>query len=132
AADVLAVAEPYLAGEIAYRKGKLDEAVEKLGEAVKREDLLKYDEPPPWTVPTRHALGAVLLEAKRFEDAEAVYRADLARYPENAWSLKGLSRALAGRGKKAEADALGARFGKAWARADVEMPSSCLCVAAPR
>ena len=32
-------------------------------------------------------------------DAEAVYRADLKKYPKNGWSLIGLSRALAAQGK---------------------------------
>ena len=118
------MAEPYLAGEIAYRKGKLDEAVEKLRETVKREDALKYDEPPSWTVPTRHALGAVLLEAKRSDDAEAVYREDLVRYPENGWSLYGLARSLSAQGKTAEAADAEARFKRAWAKADVKITAS--------
>src|SRR5262249_45179265 len=104
------------------------EAVEKLREAAKREDKLKYDEPPDWTVPSRHALGAVLLEAKRAAEAEAVYREDLVRYPENGWSLYGLARALDGQGKTADANAVRARFEKAWERADVKLPASCLCV----
>jgi len=128
ATDVLAVAGPYLEGEIAYRKGKLDEAVDKLREAVKKEDALKYDEPPGWTVPTRHALGAILLEAKRYKEAEEVYREDLLRYQENGWSLFGLSRALAAEERKAEAAAVTARFKKAWSRADIELGASCLCV----
>jgi tetratricopeptide (TPR) repeat protein len=128
AAAALAVAVPYLEGEIAYRKGRTDEAIAKLREAVALEDALKYDEPPPWTVPSRHALGAVLVEAKKYADAEAVYREDLKRYPENGWSLNGLGQALAGQGKKAEAAEATARFQKAWARADVKVDGSCLCV----
>jgi tetratricopeptide (TPR) repeat protein len=128
AQDVFAVAVPYLEGELAYRKGNLDEAAAKLREAAKKEDFLKYDEPPDWTVPSRHALGAVLLEAKRPADAEAAYREDLVRYPENGWSLYGLANALDAQGKTAEAKTVRARFEKAWERADVKLPASCLCV----
>ncbi|HEX2758743.1 MAG TPA: hypothetical protein VHP60_09635 [Thermoanaerobaculia bacterium] len=128
AADVFGVCEPYLEGEIAYRKGDLGTAVAKLREAVKREDALKYDEPPDMTVPSRHALGAVLLAAGRPVEAEAVYREDLVRYPENGWSLQGVARALRAQKRTKEAAGFDARFKKAWSRADVEASSSCLCV----
>jgi tetratricopeptide (TPR) repeat protein len=128
AADVFGVCEPYLEGEIAYRKGDLGTAVAKLREAVKREDALKYDEPPDMTVPSRHALGAVLMAAGRPKEAEAVYREDLIRYPENGWSLQGVARALRAQKKKKEAAGFDARFKRAWSRADIEVSSSCLCV----
>jgi len=128
AADLFGVCEPYLDGEIAYRKGDFDTAIAKLREAATREDALKYDEPPDMTVPTRHALGAVLLASGRPEDAEAVYRQDLVRYPENGWSLQGVARALRAQKKAKEADTFDARFRKAWSRADVAVASSCLCV----
>jgi len=92
------------------------------------ENALKYDEPPPWTTPSRHALGAVLLETKRPADAEAVYRADLKRYPLNGWSLWGLERALEAQGRDADAAAVKAQFDATWSRADTKMVSSCLCV----
>jgi len=119
---------PELVDENAYRDGKYDEAAAKLREAVALEDALKYDEPPPWTTPSRHALGAVLLEAKRPADAEAVYRADLKRYPLNGWSLWGLERALEAQGRDADAAAVKAQFDETWSRADTKMVSSCLCV----
>ena len=54
----------------------------------------------------RHWLGAALLEAKRFADAEKVYREELKQHPHNGWSLLGLQQALAGQGKpSAEVDA---------------------------
>lgn len=130
AADVLGVAVPYLAGEIAFRRGETDVAVAKLREAVRLEGALKYDEPPAWTTPARHALGAILLASRKAADAEAVYREDLKVYPENGWALKGLADALEAQGKKAEAAAARGRFEKAWARADVKAESSCLCVKA--
>jgi tetratricopeptide (TPR) repeat protein len=132
AAAVLAPAVPYLDGEIAYGEKDLDLAIAKLSEAVRLESSLKYDEPPPWTTPARHALGAVLLEANRPAEAEAVYRADLTRYPLNGWSLWGLERALEAQGREAEAAAVKAQFDRTWSRADTPMVSSCLCVKSRR
>jgi tetratricopeptide (TPR) repeat protein len=128
AADVVAVAAPYLDGEIAFRKGDVETAVRKLREAVRLEDALKYDEPPAWTVPSRHALGAILLEAKRTAEAEAVYREDLAKYPENGWALRGLATALEAGKKPAEAASVEKRFEAAWSRASIALETSCLCV----
>lgn len=128
AAGAMAVGVPYVEGEIAYRKGNKTAAIAKLREAVALEDGLKYDEPPAWTVPARHSLGAVLIAARRYADAEAVYREDLRRYPENGWSLRGLAQALEAQGKQEEATEVKARLAKAWARADVVADSSCLCI----
>jgi tetratricopeptide (TPR) repeat protein len=128
AAGAMAVGLPYVEGEIAYRKGNKAAAIARLREAVAREDALKYDEPPAWTVPTRHSLGAVLIASRRYAEAEAVYRDDLERYPENGWSLRGLAQALEAQGKREEAADVKARLAKAWARADVVVDSSCLCI----
>jgi tetratricopeptide (TPR) repeat protein len=128
AADVLAIAGPYLDGELAYRSGDLAAAATLLAEAARLEDALKYDEPPDWTVPTRHTLGAILLEAGRFADAERAYREDLVRYPENGWALFGLEKALAGAGKSKDAEAVRARFEQAWNRSEIHLGASCLCV----
>jgi tetratricopeptide (TPR) repeat protein len=117
----LAAAE--LAGDIAARRGRTDEAVERLEEAVRLEDRLPYTEPPPWWRPTRQVLGAVLLEAGRRVEAEAVYREDLRRNPENGWSLLGLAHSLRDRDPPAASSAE-ARFRAAWARADVRPRSS--------
>lgn len=124
---VLAAHAPYLEGELAFRRGDRETAEAKLREAVRLEDALKYDEPPPASVPARHALGAVLLAAGKAKEAEAVYREDLRRSPENGWSLQGLARALRMQGKPGAAD-VQARFRAAWKRADTEVTTSCLCV----
>jgi len=128
AAAAMAVGIPYVEGEIAFRKGNKTLAVAKLREAVALEDALKYDEPPAWTVPTRHSLGAALIGAQKYPEAEAVYREDLKRYPENGWSLRGLAQALEAQGKREEAADAKARLARAWARADVVVDSSCLCI----
>jgi tetratricopeptide (TPR) repeat protein len=127
AVDVLGVAEHLLAGEILDREGKPEEAFAALREAVRREDALRYAEPPDWIIPVRHALGAALMQHGRLGEAERVYRDDLERHPENGWSLFGLARSLELQGKADEARRVRAKFEKAWADADVELSSSCFC-----
>ncbi|HJU83247.1 MAG TPA: hypothetical protein VJ600_03475 [Holophagaceae bacterium] len=127
ASSVLQVDKAVLAGEIAFRQGKVDEAVARLQEAVRLEDGLKYDEPPDAIVPARHSLGAVLLAAHRPEEAAKVYREDLKAYPGNLWSLQGLHRALAEAGKPSKA--VDAQLAKAQRRAEIKAETSCLCVA---
>jgi tetratricopeptide (TPR) repeat protein len=127
AVEVLGVAEQLLAGEILYREGKADEAFAAMREAVRREDALRYAEPPDWIIPVRHALGAALMQSGRYDAAERVYRDDLERHPENGWALFGLARSLELQGNADEAARVRTRFEKAWADADVKLPSSCFC-----
>lgn len=122
--SVLAIADHVLAGELASARGRNAEAVKHLKEAVRRQDALRYMEPPPWYYPVRHSLGAVLLAAGRAREAEAVYREDLRRNPENGWSLAGLAASLRAQRRAAAARGVDARFEKAWARADVRLTSS--------
>ena len=84
-----------LEGEILVAEGKLDEGLARAdGSRAKLEDALKYDEPPGWMIPVRHVIGATLMRAGRFADAEQVYREDLRRLPDNGWSLYGLSESM--------------------------------------
>ena len=122
--DMLRLASLVLAGEIASRSGAPDAAVRDLTEAVRMQDRHWFTEPPPWYYPVRQSLGAVLLQGGRAVEAEAVYREDLRRNPENGWSLFGLGQSLRAQGKTAEAAAVDARFRVAWARADVTLTAS--------
>ncbi len=67
---------------------------------------------------------ALSLEAGRPAEAERIYREDLARHPENGWALFGLTQRLRKQNKTGEAEAVEERFKKAWARADVALPSA--------
>lgn len=124
---VLALADHVLTGEIAYRRGEIDKAVSELTEAVKIEDGLMYMEPPDWLIPTRHALGAVLVDAGRMNEAEAVYRADLKYWPENGWSLYGLWQCLNAK-HDPQAELVKRRFDKVWEGSDTPLSSTCMCV----
>ena len=124
AAHLLRVSRAHLAGEIAAAEGRVDEAVVALDEAVELQDAIPYMEPPPFYFPTRQALGAVLLAAGRPVEAEATYRVDLEQYPQNGWSLFGLSQSLRAQGEEAKAAWAQQGFETAWARADVELMES--------
>jgi tetratricopeptide (TPR) repeat protein len=137
--DLLGIAAEMLAGEIAYRKGDHDAAFDHLRRSVALDDGLPYDEPWGWMQPARHALGALLLEQGRLDEAEAVYREDLGLggnlprssiHPDNVWILKGLHDCLTRQGRSADAAALGLRLDVALARADVSVGASCFCARA--
>ncbi len=126
--DVLAIGRAMLAGEISYREGDHDRAWSSLRSAAAAEDALSYDEPSPWMMPVRHALGALSLEQDLVEQAEQAYREDLVRHPENGWALHGLAECARKRGDEAAAKALTARFDAAWQHADTPLSNgSCFC-----
>jgi tetratricopeptide (TPR) repeat protein len=124
ATEMLELAANVLAGEIAARRGDTPTAVRHLSAAVRAQDKHWFTEPPAWYYPVRQSLGAALLAGGQAAEAAAVYRADLERNPDNGWSLFGLARSLRAQGRMAEAAEVDARFGKAWARADVRLTSS--------
>jgi len=125
---LLAVAIPMVEGEILIAEGKIDSGIEQLRAAMQKEDALKYDEPPGWLIPVRHSLGAVLMKQQRFAEAEQVYRDDLARLPENGWSLLGLAESLRKQNKNTDEVAqTQAKFKRVWAKADLTITTSCLC-----
>jgi tetratricopeptide (TPR) repeat protein len=131
AAAILAIAPAMLGGELAAARGDYERAISRLDRAVRLEDGLVYTEPSEWDFPPRHSLGAVLLAAGRPGEAETVYWQDLRRHPDNGWALFGLAQALRAQGKTEQAEAVEARFEKAWARADVELTASRILAPPP-
>lgn len=124
--DILKVATEVLTGEIAAQAGKYPRAIAHLSQAVILEDALNYDEPADWSIPARQYLGEALLQAKRYNAAEQVYREDLAIYPDNGWSLFGLTQSLQAQGKDSEAESTQQQFKSAWQYADVQLTASKL------
>jgi len=124
--DVLKVAREMLLGETAFKSGKPELAFTHLRAAVTAEDALRYQEPSPWMMPTRHALGALLMQQDKVSEAEQVYRTDLKRFPKNVWSLQGLTECLERR-KAAEAKDVRRSFERARANATVMIGASCYC-----
>jgi tetratricopeptide (TPR) repeat protein len=134
--DLLAIADEMLRGELEYRRGNFDVAFGHLRRSVELEDALPYDEPWGWMQPTRHALGALLLEQGRVAEAEAIYRSDLGldgklsracQHPDNLWSLHGLHECLTRRGETVEAALIKQRLDLALARSEVPVKASCFC-----
>ena len=125
--NILGVAGSMLAGEVAYRDGKVEVAFRHLREAVRRDDALNYDEPWGWMQPARHALGALLLEQGRVAESEETYRADLKRHPKNPWSLHGLAECLERQGRRQESAAIRLEYDAATGRSDVKIDRSCYC-----
>ena len=115
---LLKIAERVLAGELATRRQRYDDAIRLFGEAIKMEEALPFSEPPLWPLPVRHHLGAVFLSADRPSEAERLYHTDLLHYPENGWALIGLIQSFRAQQKDDQAAEAEDRFKKAWAHAD--------------
>jgi tetratricopeptide (TPR) repeat protein len=134
--DILEIAAAMLDGELEYRKGNFEAAFAHIRRSVQLEDDLEYDEPWAWMQPSRHALGALLLEQGHIEEAAQVYREDLGfdpaiprayQHPENAWALHGYHECLIRLGRYEEAAIIKQRLDLAAARADVPIHASCYC-----
>lgn len=134
--EVLKVGRLMLAGELAYHRGEHDDAFKHLRAAAEVEDELPFDEPWAWMMPSRHALGALLLEQDHVEEAAQVYEADLGltddviranQHPSNVWALLGLHTCYERLGKVERARLIKGERDRALARADVSLGSSCFC-----
>jgi len=120
---VVQVYRKLIAAEVAGAAGKQEELVAGLKEAVQLQDKLPYMEPPYFYMPLRQRLGAALMELCKLAEAEAIYREDLKRNPENGWSLFGLLQCLRAAGRPEAVD-VEKRFREAWKYADVTLSAS--------
>ncbi|CAG7565907.1 unnamed protein product [Fusarium equiseti] len=136
AETVFQVASRMLEGELEYRKGNFDQAFAQLRDGVRLEDMLPYADPPVWLQPVRHALGALLLEQGRIDEAEEVYKQDLGltkKLPRrkarlnNVWALHGLYECLTRSGQSEEAERIRLQRDIAVASADISLEASCFC-----
>ena len=120
--DILGIAAAILEGEIHRDAEDLESSIRSFEAAVAQEDALMYDEPEPLPFAARHWLGAALIEAGCYAEAEQVYRAELDDHPHNGWSLFGLKAALNAQGKSSpEVDR---DLAASWARADTWLQAS--------
>ena len=97
------VAAKLLEGVIAEQANDLTTAAAALKQAVKSEDALIYNEPRDWLLPVRPYLGAILLKAGSYAEAEKIFKADLQQNPNNHWGLAGFHQALQKQSKNREA-----------------------------
>jgi hypothetical protein len=124
ASSIVAIAGEVLAAEIAAASKRTRDASQHFAKAVALEDALIYMEPPDWPVPVRQLQGAAMLDLGQFAAAEAAFRGDLRKFPDNGWSLSGLQTSLQRQGKRKEADAIAARLTEQWQKADVELDAA--------
>lgn len=122
--DLCAIAAATVEGEIYAREKNYAQSIALLKQAVAKEDALNYNEPADWFFSIRHHLGAVLIEAGKYEEAIKVYEQDLKTYPHNGWALKGLMNVYAKTGDKKKYEAVKKEFNEAWKYADIEIASS--------
>ena len=122
--DICLIAAKTLDGEINAKEKNFDAAIALLQEAVVMEDALNYNEPPDWFFSMRHHLGAVLIQAGKFQEAIKVYDAELKNYRENGWALKGLMNAYEKIGDTKKYNETKKRFDESWKYADIKITSS--------
>ncbi len=136
ALETLAIAENMLNGELEYHKGDGEAGYRYLRKSVKLNDDLHYSEPWAWMHLPRHALGALLLEQKHYEEAEAVYRTDLGMNPnhqrcshhvDNVWALHGLAECLKYRRESELLPKITKKLQAALEKVDIPITSSCCC-----
>lgn len=122
--DLCEIASKTLEGEINAKEKNYAKAIPLLKEAVAKEDLLNYNEPPDWFFSVRHHLGAVLIDAGKYNDAVKIYEEDLKTFRNNGWALKGLMNAYEKLGDKKRYEEAKTRFNEAWKYTDFEINSS--------
>lgn len=124
--EVCKISSKVLEAELFIKKGKYNEAITLLTEAIAIEDNLNYNEPPDWFFSVRHILGNVLLTTKNYQQAERIYREDLVNWPKNGFALNGLAETLLAQGKTAEAEEIKKQFNEAWKYADTSLKASVI------
>jgi tetratricopeptide (TPR) repeat protein len=116
---VASIESSVLAAALARAGGNHDDEITALEHAVTAEDGTWYSEPPRFFYPVRESLGAAQFRAGRYADAEATFRADLERNPDNPRSLFGLAQTLGQEDRSDDAQAVQKRFAAASRQADV-------------
>jgi tetratricopeptide (TPR) repeat protein len=122
-ADLVQIAFKVLSAELAANQNNFNTSISLLKEAIALEDNLNYNEPPDWIFSVRHHLGAILLKAGKYNEAEHVYRKDLQKWKLNGWALNGLYHSLLLQKKIIEARKVKADFDESWQFADVKLNS---------
>lgn len=123
-ADLVQIASKVLQAGIAVKQKETEQAITLLKEAIVIEDNLNYNEPPDWFFSVRHHLGAVLLNAGKYKEAEKIYQQDLKTWKKNCWALTGLYQSLKKQNKNTEAEKIKKALDEAQKYADFTLASS--------
>lgn len=116
---VSSIESSVLAAALARTAGNHDDEIVALQHAVATQDETWYSEPPRFFYPVRESLGAAQFRAGRYADAEATFRADLERNPDNPRSLFGLAQTLEREDRTDDAQAIEKTLATAGRQADV-------------
>jgi tetratricopeptide (TPR) repeat protein len=121
---LLQIAKRVLKAEILSSESNYTESIGLLKEATVIEDDLNYNEPPDWFFSVRHNLGAVQIEAEKYEDAIQTFNEDLERLPKNGWALHGLKQAYLKLDDKKKVDEIKTQLHAAWSTADIRLTTA--------
>ncbi len=100
----LQVMEQELLAGIEFARGESQQAARYAAEASRLEDEMPYAFGPPFVDwPSAELLGEMLLDARKYAEAEAAFKLELKRARLRANSLQGLATALHKQGKETEA-----------------------------
>ncbi len=119
---LLNIAANILEGILDYRSGHQEQMHEKFILAIQLQDSIESADPPPWYFPVRQLYATILLKINRPLDAEAIFKEDLKKHPDNGWSLFGLTKCEYALGNAASAADFENRFKSVWKYADIEHP----------
>jgi tetratricopeptide (TPR) repeat protein len=123
-ATIVEIAAKVLKAEILASEGSFEESIYLLNEAVTMEDQLNYNEPPDWFFSVRHHLGAVQIEAGKYDDAIATFKKDLVWWPNNGWAQHGLKQAYKRKNDMKALASIEKDLKMSWANADVLLTGS--------
>ena len=111
-----------LEAKIAAQSGDRKKAYELYRKSADREAAMMYTEPPSYPRPVVEGWANVAMTLGDFATAEREYREALTREPGSGRAFFGLAAALDGLGRTGEAREARERAGKAWAKADPDLP----------
>jgi tetratricopeptide (TPR) repeat protein len=118
AVQVAKVAGAVLAAEIVQAQSGAEKSLDAWRAAVVEYDKVAYAEPPDWYYSVRQSLGAALLKAKQYQEAEKVFREDLASNRRSGRSLYGLAMALKAQGRDYDSQFVMTEYQTAWSKAE--------------
>jgi hypothetical protein len=116
--ETLALADAVLRARLAEARGQGAAAIAQWRAAVALQDHSAYSEPPLWYYPVRDSLGAALLRGGAARAAEAVFKEDLERTPNDPRAYFGLAAAYTALHQRTAATEAEAKFRSAWQLAD--------------
>lgn len=115
---IIRVADKVLAAQIVEARDGAEKSIPAWQAALVEYDKVGYAEPPDWYYSVRESLGAALLKAKQYQEAEKVFREDLLANRRNGRSLYGLALALKGQGREYDSQFVMNEYKTAWSKAE--------------